>query len=175
MINVINSIGRWFIGLISGINALASFSIFLVLVFVCSDVIGRIFFNSPITGTSEIVKVGVVFLTFMQIPWALFENRHIRSDLIMGRLSEIGKQMAGLFRNLIGLAAFLFIFFANWKPMLKAWKLLEFEGDGALQVPVYPLYTIIQISSLLAALITIRGLVDGVRAISANQNLEQGN
>jgi len=174
MTTVIRNIGRWFVGFISGINAMASFSIFLVLVFVCSDVIGRIFFNSPITGTSEIVKVGVVCVTFMQIPWALFENRHIRSDLVVGRLSEIGKQIAGLFRNLIGLAAFLFIFLANWKPMLKAWEILEYEGEGALQVPVYPLYTIIQLGSFLAALITIKGLVDGIREILANQNLEEG-
>jgi len=158
------------VGFISGVNALASFSIFLVLIFVTIDVIGRVFFNAPITGTSEVVKVGVVCAVFMQLPWALYENRHIRSDLVAGRLGNIGREIAGIFRNLIGLAAFLLLFFANWKPMLKAWRILEYEGEGSFHVPVYPLYTIIQVSSAIAALLTVAGLIKGVRAIINHQS-----
>lgn len=158
-------IGKGFAGFCSGLNALASFSIFLILVFVCSDVIGRVFFNSPIMGTSEIVKVGVVCLVFMQVPWALWENRHIRSDLVAGRLNPTGQKIADLIRNLIALIAALCIFFANWKPMIKAWRILEYEGEGALHVPVYPLFTIIQLSSALIAIIAIYGMVNSIRSI----------
>lgn len=158
-------IGKAFLGFCSGINAFASFSIFLVLVFVCTDVAGRVFFNAPIMGTSEIVKVGVVALVFMQVPWAFWENRQIRSDLIMSRLGPKGQAIGALARNLIVLFASVCIFLANWKPMMKAWRILEYEGEGALHVPVYPLFTIIQLSSTLAAIIAIYSLVKNVQSL----------
>ena len=125
---ILLKIGKAFLGFCAGINAFASFCIFLVLIFVCTDVGGRIFFNAPIMGTSEIVKVGVVCLVFMQIPWAFWENRHIRSDLIAGRLGPLGQNIAAFFRHLIAIVAASFIFVANWKPMIKAWRILEYEG-----------------------------------------------
>jgi|SaaInl7_200m_RNA_FD_contig_61_334264_length_2762_multi_7_in_0_out_0_3 C4-dicarboxylate transporter, DctQ subunit len=162
-------IGRAFLGFCAGINAFASFCIFLTLIFVCSDVIGRIVFNSPIMGTSEIVKVGVVCLVFMQIPWAFWENRHIRSDLIVGRLGPRGQIIAAVFRHLIALIACILLSVANWKPMMKAWRILEYEGEGALHVPVYPLFTIIQIGSALAGIIAIYFLIKSVQELLSYQ------
>jgi TRAP-type C4-dicarboxylate transport system permease small subunit len=158
-------IGKAFLGFCSSINALASFGIFLVMVFVCTDVVGRVFFNSPIMGTSEVVKVGVVGLVFMQVPWAFWENRHIRSDLIAGRLGPRGQIFAALVRNVIAFSAMLFIFLANWKPMMKAWKILEYEGEGALHVPVYPLFTIIQLGSGLAAIIAVYSIIRNIQSL----------
>ena len=152
-------IGRAFVGFCSGINAFASFCIFLILVFVCTDVAGRVFFNSPIMGTSEIVKVGVVMMAFMQIPWAFWENRHLRSELITGRLGPMGQLIASFFRHIIAIAAGLLISVANWKPMLHAWRIREYEGEGALEVPVYPLYTLIQLGSALVVIISFYYLI----------------
>lgn len=163
-------IGRAFLGFCSGINALASFGIFLVMVFVCTDVAGRVFFNSPIMGTSEVVKVGVVCLVFMQVPWAFWENRHIRSDLIAGRLGPKGQIIAAMVRNLMAFAAMCFIFIANWKPMMKAWKILEYEGEGALHVPVYPLFTIIQMGSALASIIAAYALIKNIQSLVKPQS-----
>ena len=139
------------------------------MVFVCSDVIGRVFFNSPIMGTSEVVKVGVVCLVFMQVPWAFWEDRHIRSDMIPGRFGPKGQQFAALLRNLIALAAMVLIFIANWKPMMKAWKILEYEGEGALHVPVYPLFTIIQLGSGLAAIISFYFMIRNIQGLIQTQ------
>lgn len=158
-------ISRAFLGFCSGINALGSFGILLVMVFVCTDVIGRVFFNSPIMGTSEIVKVGVVCLVFMQVPWAFWEDRQIRSDMIPARMGPRGQYLAALVRNLVAGAAMVFISFANWKPMIKSWKILEYEGEGALHVPAYPLYTIIQLGSALAAIISLYFMIKNIQGL----------
>ncbi|MBU2646451.1 TRAP transporter small permease [bacterium] len=165
MISFFKKVGQTFLGFCAGINALASFAIFLVLIFVCSDVIGRIFFNSPIMGTSEVVKVGVVFLVFMQIPWGFWENRQIKSDLITARLSPKKQIVATVVRYLFVLFAAICIFAANWKPMLKAWRILEYEGEGALHVPVYPLFSMIQLSSALVAILAVYQLIINVREL----------
>ncbi|MGM0573974.1 MAG: TRAP transporter small permease [Bacteroidota bacterium] len=167
MTNIIVSLSRASARIIEGSGALASIFIFLVMIWVTADVIGRVVFNSPITGTAEIIKVGVVCVVFMQIPFAVLTRRMIMSELIVGRFSGIPQIIATLFRDLLTLACFLFICFANWEPMLHAWKILQYEGEGALSVPVYPLFTFIQIGSTVAVLISIKFVFDGIRAFLA--------
>lgn len=164
----LRSIGCGFLKIIAGFNACGSFCIFLILVFVTGDVAGRVFFNRPITGIPEIVKVAVVGITFMQIPWALWTNRHIRSDLIAGRLGSRGRGVLALIRNIIATAAFICIFIANWHPMMKAWEILEYEGGGAMPVPVYPVFTLIQIGSALAATISLSRIVVNIRNLTTS-------
>lgn len=164
---ILSGICGGFLKVIAGFNACGSLCIFLILVLVTSDVVGRVFFNRPITGIPEIVKVAVVGITFMQIPWALWTNRHIRSDLISGRLGSRGRGVLALARNTIAAAAFICIFIANWRPMIKAWEIFEYEGGGALHVPVYPIFTLIQIGSTLAAVIALSGVIKNIRDITA--------
>lgn len=163
-----NGICGKFLKVVAGFNACGSFCIFLILVFVTGDVVGRVFFNSPITGIPEIVKVAVVGITFMQIPWALWTNRHIRSDLISARLGSRGQGLLALIRNIIAAAAFICIFIANWSPMIKAWEIFEYEGGGALHVPVYPIFTLIQIGSALAAAIALLRMVINIRDLTTS-------
>ncbi len=157
--------GVWngFLRFTASLNALGSFGIFLILLFVTSDVVGRVVFNHPLTGTPEIIKVGVVGVVFMQIPWALWTNRHIRSDLIVARLKPRAQVVAALIRNIFAAAAFICIFIANWQPMIKAWQILEYEGEGALHVPVYPIFTLIQLGSTLAAVIALYNLWQNIK------------
>ena len=162
----LSRIGRGFLKVIAGFNACGSFCIFLILVFVTGDVVGRVFFDSPITGIPEIVKVAVVGITFMQIPWALWTNRHIRSDLISARLGSRGRGLLALTRNIFAASAFICIIIANWRPMIKAWEIFEYEGGGALNVPVYPIFTLIQIGSTLAAVIALSGVIKNIREIT---------
>lgn len=162
------SVGKSYLSFCSSLNALASFSILLVMVFVCCDVIGRVVFNNPIVGTAEIVKIGVVCLVFMQVPWAFWEERHVRSDIVTGRLGPKRQQLAKLFRSLVALLAAVAISISNWDPMIKAWQTLEYEGEGALRVPVYPLFTIIQLSGLLIVLIMLYRIVITVYELIAD-------
>jgi TRAP-type mannitol/chloroaromatic compound transport system permease small subunit len=48
---------------------------------------------------------------------------------------------------LLGATIFVLIFISNWGPTLLSWKILEIEGEGALQVPVYPVRSIILLGS----------------------------
>ena len=159
-------IGGGFLKVIAAFNACGSFGLFLILVIVTGDVVCRVFFHSPITGTPEIVKVAVVGITFMQVPWALWTNRHIRSDLVSARLGSRGRGVLALIRNIFAAATFICISIANWNPMITAWEILEYEGGGALNVPAYPVFTLIQIGSALAAVIALSGIVKTIRDLT---------
>ncbi|MFH1090603.1 MAG: TRAP transporter small permease [Pseudomonadota bacterium] len=147
----------------AGLNAVGAFGVFLIMVFVFSDVVGRNFFNSPITGVPEIVKVGVVMFTFMGVPWALRTNRHIRSDLIPGRLGTKGQEIMSLIRHLFFMGVCICIMIATWGPMIKSWQILEYEGEGSLHVPVYPLFTLIQLGCILAAIIALSCILQNIK------------
>ena len=147
----------------AALNAIGAFGILMIMVLVFSDVVGRNFFNSPITGVPEIVKVGVVMFTFMGIAWTLRRNRHIRSDLLPSRLGVNGKEIMSLIRHLFFAGVCVCIMIATWDPMIKAWQILEYEGEGSLHVPVYPLFTLIQIGSALAAIMALAGALQNIK------------
>jgi len=165
MAYLIGKIGRLSARLIEGSGALASIFVFIVMFWTTSDVIARVVFNSPITGTAEIIKVAVVCVVFLQIPFAVLSRKMIFSELIVGRFGGIARILANLLRDVLTLACFLFICLANWGPMLHSWRILQYDGEGALRVPVYPLFTCIQIGSIVAVIISIKFVVDGVMTL----------
>ena len=46
------------------------------------DVFGRRFFNSPVTGTIELVEIGMALVAFLAMPRAFFLNAHVSADFI---------------------------------------------------------------------------------------------
>lgn len=47
-----------------------------------ADVIGRYFFNSPVTGTVELVRILMAGIIFLSVPLMFLRNDHIIVDLI---------------------------------------------------------------------------------------------
>lgn len=144
---IFKAVGKAFLGLSAGMSWLAAFWIFLIMVFMTADILGRALFNHPLAGAYEIVRVSIVGIVFLQIPHTLLQDKHIRSNLVIGRLKPATRELANAPINLIGAAVFILIFISNWAPTLLSWKILEIEGEGALQVPVYPIRTIILLGS----------------------------
>ena len=152
----------------SGMNAVATFWIFVIMFLMTGDVLGRVLFNHPITGTPEIVKVSIVGIVFLQIPHTLWINRHIRSDVIIARLKPNTQQIIHILVYLLGVAVFVGIFYSSWGDTITAWQKHEIEGEGALRVPVYPIRTIILLGSattVMHFIIKIRESVEALKSI----------
>lgn len=149
----------------AALNAIATLWIFFLMFLMTGDVIGRVLFNYPITGTPELVKISIVAIVFLQMPHTLLTNRHIRSDIIMDRVSPRNALLLQLMACVAGGLIFLFIFIASWPTTVTSWKLLEFEGEGALRVPVYPIRSIILLGSLLTSIIFSIQAVQAVRKL----------
>ena len=54
---------------------------FLAILTFC-DVFGRRFFNSPVTGTIELVEIGMALVAFLAMPRAFFLNANVSADFI---------------------------------------------------------------------------------------------
>ena len=134
-------------------NAVATMWTFLLMFFMTADVFGRFFLNHPLTGAPELVKVSLVGVIYLHMPYTLWIDRHIRSDLLSSKMGTKLRLAMDVIMHLLGAGLFAGIFFASWEPMFEAWKIGEYEGEGALRVPTAPIRTILVLGSALTMLL----------------------
>lgn len=135
--------------------AIAAFVTFLLGFLVVADVIGRVAFNSPVKGTPEIVSMTIVIVCFLIGAQAVRSGGMIRTDVVIDLFGKPGHEFANLISGILGAAFFGLIVWGSYEPALHAWTSGEFEGEGALHVPVWPARFVVMAGSALITLIYI--------------------
>jgi TRAP-type C4-dicarboxylate transport system permease small subunit len=141
--------------------ALAALQIFLLSFLVVADVIGRGAFNSPVKGTPEIVSMSIVIICFLLAGYAVQSGGMIYTDVVVGAFGARGRAFARLLSAVLGILFFALIVWGSYEPTLHAWTSGEYEGEGALRVPVWPARSIVLIG---AALVVVTYLLHAVNA-----------
>lgn len=136
----------------AGLNAVGTVWVAALTVLICADILGRVLFSFPITGVPEIVKISIVAIVWLQIPHTLKTGGHLRSDIVLGRLSGRARSIADLFAYALGALVFGLLVFSGWDTMIMAWELGEFEGEQPVRVPTYPLRSIVLVGAGLTCL-----------------------
>ena len=139
------------------------------------DVTGRGLFSSPIPGTKEIIQNSVVCITFLQIPLAIYSGSMLRTTVFIDKLPPAGRKWLRIVVNLLGFFVFLGMVWATYPSYLDAYDIGEYEGEGALRVPTWPVRGLVLLMSGLTTLayltmiiLDIRNkLIDGVEARGA--------
>ena len=116
------------------------------------DVLARGMFNMPILGIPEIVGNSVVSIAFLQLGHTIRMKAMLRAEIIDTVLGPTAKHSLNTLWLVVGAIFFGMIAFASWDGMFQSWATGEYEGEGGLRVPVYPVRTILVISSWLACL-----------------------
>ena len=117
------------------------------------DVSGRFFLNMPLLGAAEVIKNSVVSITFLQLPLAIYRGGMIKTTLVYDIVNSTGKKIIRSSTNVLGLCLFLGIAYSSWQPFVEAWQIGEYEGEGALRVPTYPVRFLVVITSAFSALV----------------------
>jgi TRAP-type mannitol/chloroaromatic compound transport system permease small subunit len=149
-------------GLMMVLNAAGTAWIGVITVLISCDILGRVLFNSPIIGVPEIVKVSVVAIVWLQMSHTLKIGAHIRSDVVLSRLSPKGRAFVDLIASVLGAFVFGLLVYADWDTMIEAWRIGEFEGELPVRVPTYPVRTIVLLG---AALTSLQFILFGWRSI----------
>jgi TRAP-type mannitol/chloroaromatic compound transport system permease small subunit len=109
---------------------------------VVADVLGRNFFNAPITGVSEIAARVVVAIVFLQVAAAILQKRLTRADFLVRRIERLSPRAVALMEAafcLAGAVVFALIFWASWPSFAEAWATTEFFGvQGVWTIPTWP-------------------------------------
>jgi TRAP-type C4-dicarboxylate transport system permease small subunit len=136
---------------------------------VVADVVGRVIFNHPVKGTPEIVSISIVIICWLQAAYAIRSGGMLHVDSLAARLPPRAQKVLGIAGALLGAAFFGLILWGSFEPAAHAWNSNEFEGEGALRVPVWPARFLIILGAALAVLNYLLLAVDGVRALLAGK------
>jgi TRAP-type C4-dicarboxylate transport system permease small subunit len=132
--------------------AAAALLTFLLSFLVVADVIGRVVFNSPVKGTPEIVSMSIVIVCFLLAGYAVQSGSMLRADLLPGLLGKRTPHISSLLSGVLGAAFFALIVWGSYEPALHAWTSGEFEGEGALRVPVWPARFVVILGAFLVVI-----------------------
>ena len=158
---MINKLSDW---VARALLATAAVLAFLICFLVCADVIGRVVFNHPLKGTPEIVSFSIVIICFLQAPFAVRSGGMIHVDAITAHLPPWLRRAFEIFGHFLGIAFFALVCWGSFEPALHAWNSNEFEGEGALRVPVWPARFIVILGTFLAALNYLLLIIECLRA-----------
>ncbi|TCT05685.1 TRAP transporter small permease [Aquabacter spiritensis] len=117
-----------------------------------ADVSLRSVFSSPLPGTKEIIQNSVVAITFLQIPLAIYSGAMLRTSALDGMMGPAGRKILRLCCWLMGAAVFAALASASWEPFLTALRIGEYEGEGALRVPTWPVRGILVVMGAFSAI-----------------------
>lgn len=150
-------------GLMASLNIIGAIWVFLIMLLITVDVVGRAFFNSPLFGVPEIVKISVVGLVWCQMAHTLKIGAHLRSTILLERMPPAARRSVEIVACILGAAMFALIVYSGWNNMVDAWRIGEFEGEEPVRVPTAPVRTLVLIGAALTAIQFLVMLIDLVR------------
>lgn len=128
------------------LNIVGTALIFVLMLVVNADVIGRTAFGAPISGVPEIVSLSIVAIVFLQVTQSVRAGRLIRSDGLVNFAPP--RLRAALFAiyDIAALALIAVLLHASWPLFVKSWERNTFVGAvGDFIAPVWPVKLIIVI------------------------------
>lgn len=139
-------------GLVAGIT------VFLMMLLVVFNALGRFVFNAPIDGSLEITESMLTIVIFMSLALTQFEGGHIHVVLLLKNFSAFWKRVASTGAMALGSVFFAWSSYASWTFAMKSVAMDEHEW-GAIQFPLYP----IKLALFLGlALLTIQFVIDTI-------------
>lgn len=137
--------------LLGAMNALGTVWIFLLMVLINSDILGRELFSTPVRGTTELLALSIVGIVFLQLGHALMSGRMTRSDMLIENLLIVrpraGRALQGIF-NLLGVVFLVIIFWGSLALFEEAIEIGEYVGAaGDFTAPTWPIRLLILIGA----------------------------
>jgi len=130
---------------------LAAFWAFVLCFFTLADIIFRAL-NYPLQGTKEIIANSVVIIVFLQIGFAIRSRSMLGADFLVSIFGDNTRRYLAVFGFVLGALFFGILFKGAIDPALRSFANGEFDGEGALRVPVWPARFTILIGSGLAVI-----------------------
>jgi len=145
-----------------GAAALLTFCLSFLVV---ADVVGRVVFNRPVKGTPEIVSMSIVIICFLLASYAVQSRSMLQADILLGVMGRRGPLISTFLSGVLGAMLFGLIVWGSYEPSLHAWNSGEFEGEGALRVPVWPARFVVMGGSLLVTLTYLSQAIEAAVAL----------
>lgn len=145
-----NRVIRYIDKLTAYLGLLSGFTVALIMVVVCSDVVGRSFFNKPVLGATELSELLLACLVFFGLAAAQQAKHHYIVELVVVRLSPTTQAVLGGVTHLLsaGVVAML-----AWYSTGQAFTSYEMEeiSFGTVAFPIWPARAVVAFGLILFA------------------------
>ena len=111
------------------------------------DVMGRQLFNQPVPGTKEILQNSVVAVTFLQIPLAIYSGSMLRTSIFTDLMPPLGRRLLRTVGAVLAILLFVGLMWSTWPSFWDAYRIGEYEGEGALRVATWPVRGIVLVTA----------------------------
>lgn len=125
---------------------------FAMCLIIAADVAGRSLFGTPLKGTPEIIASSIVVITFLQAAFAIRSGSMLRASFVVDRLPSPARRAVGALGHLLGAIFFALLVVGSWDFALESWRSSEYEGEGSLRIPSWPVRFVILLGAALATL-----------------------
>lgn len=124
--------------------------LFFLMFLTVADVIGRAFFNSPITGTVDITKVSIAIVVFFSLGYTQLKGEHLEIDFITSKFS---KKAENIFLAILNFIMFIVISLLTWQMFIYGSNTSSSEYSGDFQlVPLNVIIILVAFGALAFAL-----------------------
>jgi tripartite ATP-independent transporter DctM subunit len=141
--------------LISLMNGAGVVWTFALMFLICADIFGRTVFDSPIRGVAEMVSLSLVASVFLQLAYAVHQQRLTRAEFLFNKIQSNDPKLASDWSGVLSSFAFamcLVIAIGIYPDFLRAFLTAEFAGvQGIFAVHVWPIKLLILLGALAAA------------------------
>lgn len=103
------------------------------------DIVMRLAFGRPFVGTTDLVAVSLLVVTFTQAPKALLLGKFLEVSVLTDRLPDRVRNLVAALGNILGAGVFLGLAITSIHSIDQALVLKEFFGSDAFRIPVAPI------------------------------------
>jgi TRAP-type C4-dicarboxylate transport system permease small subunit len=148
--------------LVQGLLVVAALTAFALSFLVTADVVGRVVFNTPVKGTPEIVSMSIVIICFLLAAQAVRSGSMLSADVLVDVFGAPARRFSAIASGILGAGFFILIVWGTLEPLQHAWMSGEYEGEGALRVPVWPARLVILLGAALVIAIYVGQAVSAI-------------
>ncbi|MGG0719465.1 TRAP transporter small permease [Robertmurraya massiliosenegalensis] len=142
------------------LHKISSILLFLLMFLTTADVIGRYFFNKPITGTYELTGLIVAIMIFFSLGSAQIKKDHIEIDFLTNKMPIKFQQILFVLSSFILTVLLALTTWQLFEYMKRIWAGNETSGDLGL-----PLYIFSSLAMVGAFCFMLTYLLDTVKGI----------
>ena len=140
---------RPFSALLLFLNSIGTIWIFVLMLVIIVDVVGRTAFTRPLPGVPELVSLSIVGIVFLQIAHTLRSGRITRVDSLANWLERRSPRAAHALQgvySLLGAVLFTVLFLACRPIFVQSWLSGNYAGvEGYVTYPFWPIHLILLI------------------------------
>ncbi|WP_319530186.1 TRAP transporter small permease [uncultured Cohaesibacter sp.] len=135
-------------------GAVGAAAIFLMMMHITADVIGKFVFNRPLPGTIPIVsQFYMVIAAFLPLAMVEKLTGHISVEVLYATFPKSVRGILTVLATALGVVVFAALTWATWGEAVKKFNIGAFSYEQGVKIPVWPSYFILPAGAGLLSLI----------------------